>query len=218
MYFASRLQAGRMLAAKLVNKYRFENCAIVALDDGGVVVGAQIAMQLHCILTLLNKAEINLPLEAVAVAGITGDGVVAYNSAYGQGELEEMLSENRGYVEQEKLRQMHELNHLTSGIGTIDKAFLKGHNIILVSDGLKSAFEIDLAYEFLKPVAYESLVFAVPFASVAAIDRMHVLGDDLYCLNVLEDFQEVNHYYDRNDVPKHGTIIEIIEHIVLNWQ
>jgi predicted phosphoribosyltransferase len=197
MYFASRVQAGRMLAAKLVDKYRYENCAVVAL---------------------LNSAQIHLPLEPKAIAGITGEGSIAYNPQYAKGELDEMLSENRNYFEAEKLLQMHKLNQLVSGRGTIDKRLLKGHNIILVSDGLKSPFEIDLAYEFLKPVNIEKLIFAVPFAAIHAVDRMHVLGNELYCLNVLEDFDNNDHYYEIQDVPSHEKVLKAIETIVLNWK
>lgn len=71
MYFASRMQAGRMLASQLAPKYRYENCAVIALNDGGVMVGAQIASQLHCILMMLLSSEINLPMEPDAIAGIT---------------------------------------------------------------------------------------------------------------------------------------------------
>lgn len=172
MYFASRVQAGRQLAVNLSPKYRYKNCAVMALNDGGVVVGAQIATQLHCVLTLLMSAEIKLP---------------------------------------------DELNRLV-GSSTIDKKLLRGHNVIVVSDGLPSGFAVDLAYEFLKPIKMEKLVFAVPFASVPAVDRMHVLADDLYCLNVIEDYRETDHYYDQQDVPDHATVLKTIEHIILNWQ
>jgi len=218
MYFASRLQAGRMLAAKLSPKYRYENCAVVALDDGGVIVGAQIAIELHCVLTLLNSASIFLPMEPVAIAGITGEGVVAYNSMYSTGELDEILSENRGFVEQEKLRAMHELNHLVGDTGTVDKKLLKGMNVIFVSEGMKTAFEIDLAYEFLKPVATDKIIFATPLASVSAVDRMHVLGDEIYCLDVIENYHDNDHYYDNKDVPSHEKIVKVIERVVLNWK
>ena len=53
MYFESRAQAGQLLAVQLLERYRYENCAVVALSDGGVLVGEQIAAQLHCILTML---------------------------------------------------------------------------------------------------------------------------------------------------------------------
>ena len=207
-----------MLAAKLVDKYRYENCAVVAIDDGGAVVGSQIAQTLHCVLTLINSASIYLPLEPEAVAGITNEGTMAFNPFYSKGDLDEILGENRGFVEQEKLRYIHELNRMVGDVGTVDKRLLKGRNIIVVSDGLKTSFEVELVYEFLKPVALESLIFAVPLASVSATDRMHVLGDEIYCLDVIEELRENNHYYDNNDMPSHEKILKIIENIVLNWK
>ncbi|HVV25478.1 MAG TPA: phosphoribosyltransferase family protein [Candidatus Saccharimonadales bacterium] len=218
MYFASRLQAGRMLASQLVKKYRYENCAVVALNDGGVMVGAQIATQLHCVLTLLESSEINLPREPDPLAGITAGGTIAYNQQYSQGELDEMIGENHGYIEQEKLTRMHDMNQLLGSGGTIDKNLLKGHNVIIVADGLKTGFPIDLAAEFLKPIAIEKMIVATPFASVQAVDRMHVLADDLYCLNVIEDYMDTDHYYDQRDVPDHATVLATIEQIVLKWK
>ena len=218
MYLASRMQAGRMLAAQLTKKYRYENCAVLALGDGGVMVGAQIAAELHCILTLLQVGEIMLPQEPQALAGITPDGTVAYNPGYTESEISELGEENRGLIEQEKLRQMHDLNRLVGSGGTVNKDLLRGHNVIVVTDGLKNGFLFDLAAAFLKPIAIEKLVAAIPFASVQAVDRLHVQADDLYCLNVIADYMDTNHYYDQQDVPDHQTVLRTIEQIVLNWK
>lgn len=218
MYFASRVQAGRMLASQLMPKYRYENCAVVALNDGGVMVGAQIAQQLHCVLMLLLSAEINLPREPNAIAGITASGEFAYNQQYTPSEIEDLAGEYHNLVEQEKLVQMHDLNRLLGSGGTITKQLLKGHNVILVADGLKSGFTLDLVYQFLKPIAIEKLIIAMPLASVQAVDSMHALADDLYCLDVIEEYAEAEHYYDKHDVPDHAEIIEIIEQIVLLWK
>jgi predicted phosphoribosyltransferase len=218
MYFASRVQAGRMLAGKLADKYRSEKCAIVALTDGGVMVGAQIAVQLHAVLTLLMSAEIMLPREPKAIAGITSSGVMAYNHSYSDGEIDELAGEFHGFIEQEKLTQMHNLNHLVGKGGTINKDLLRGHTVIVVSDGLKTAFEVDLALEFLKPIAVHKIVVAVPFASVPAVDRLHVMADDLYCLNVISDYMDTDHYYDTQDVPDHAAVLNIIERITTNWR
>lgn len=207
-----------MLAAQLAEKYRYENCAVVAINDGGVMVGAQIATELHCVLTLLVSSEITLPREPEAVAGITSSGTVSYNHEYSSGEIDELLGEYYSVVEQEKLTKMHDMNHLLGGEGTIDKRLLHGRNIIIVSDGLKSGFQVDLAAEFLKPVQVEKLIVAAPFASVQAVDRMHVLADDLYCLNVVENYMDTDHYYDKHDVPDHDAAVKIIEEIILNWK
>jgi putative phosphoribosyl transferase len=218
MYFASRVQAGRMLAAQLTEKYRYEKCAVLALGDGGAMVGAQIAMELHCVLTMLSSAEIMLPREPQAIAGITAGGSFAYNHAYSQGELDEMVSENYSLIEQEKLTEMHNLNHLASKGGTISKNLLAEHNIIIASDGLKTGFPIDLVVEFLKPIAIGKFIVAVPFAGIQAVDRMHVLADDLYCLNVIADYIDTDHYYDKQDVPDHETVLKTIEQIVTGWK
>jgi putative phosphoribosyl transferase len=218
MYLASRLQAGRMLAKQLAKKYRYENCAVMALNDGGVMVGAQIAMQLHCVLTMLESAEINLPREPDAIAGITAGGTIAYNSRYSAGELDELVGENYGYIEQEKLTRLHDMNRLLGSGGTVSRVLLRGHNIIIVSDGFKTGFTVDLAAEFLKPIAIEKMIIAAPFASVKAVDRMHVLADDLYCLNVIEDYMDTDHYYDKHDVPSHAAVLKAIEEIILKWK
>lgn len=218
MYFASRLQAGRMLASQLTKKYRHKNCAVMVLNDGGVMVGAQIAIELHCVLTLLESSEITLPREPDAVAGITAGGAVAYNTRYSQGELDELIGENYGFIEQEKLTRMHDMNQLLGSGGTIDKRLLKGRNIIVVSDGLRTGFQVDLAAAFLKPIAIEKLIVATPFASVQAVDRMHVLADDLYCMNVIGDYLDTNHYYDKQDIPDHNTIVKTMEEITLKWK
>jgi putative phosphoribosyl transferase len=218
MYLASRMQAGRMLASQLVEKYRHEKCAVVALDDGGVMVGAQIATQLHCVLTLLMSAEIKLPQEPTAIAGITAGGALSYNHSFSDGELTDLAGENFGYIEQQKLLQMHDMNRLVGSSGTISKELLRGHNVIVVTDGAKTGFTIDLAYEFLKPISIKKLIFAVPFSSVEAVDRMHVLADDLYCLDVIPEYRDTDHYYDKQDVPDHDTVLETIEHIIDKWK
>lgn len=218
MYFASRVQAGRMLAAQLAPKYRDEKCAVLALGDGGAMVGMQVAAELHCVLTMLASAEIMLPREPQPIAGITAGGSFAYNQAYSQGEIDEMVGENYSLIEQEKLTEMHNLNRLAGSGGTINKQLLAGHNIVVVSDGMKTGFPVDLAAEFLKPIAIEKLIVAVPFAGVRAVDRMHVLADDLYCLTVIEDYIDTDHYYDKQDVPDHQVVLEAIEHIVAQWK
>lgn len=214
MYFASRVQAGRLLASKVREKYRYEECVVMALGDGGVLVGTQIAIRMDSPLTLLASAEINLPREPVAIGGITAGGTMTYNHTYSQGELDEMVGEYHGFIESEKLTQMHNINHLIGAGGTKSRKDLTDKNIIIVSDGLRTGFEVDLAVQFLKPIAIKKVIVCTPFASIQAVDKMHVLADDLYCLSVISDMLDTNHYYDTNDIPSHETILQILEQVV----
>lgn len=217
MYFSSRVEAGQKLAATLT-QYRFENCAVIALSDGGVVVGAQIAMALHCVLTMLLTEPIKLPGEPDAIAVINQEGGFTYNNFYSTGQLEELTSEYHQYIEEAKTKKISEMHRLLGAGGIIRKDLLRGHNIIIVSDGFANGFSLDAAAEYLKPVRAERLVVATPLASVPAVDRMHILVDEIHCLNVVENFMDVNHYYQDNAVPNHETIIKTIQQVVLSWK
>ena len=207
-----------MLANRLLPKYRYENCAVVALSDGGVVVGAQIATALHCVISLLLSEEITLPRELEAVGGVSQDGSVSFNSSYSPGELDELIGEYFQYIEQEKLNKLHELHRLLGAGNTVDKRLLAGRNVILVTDGLSSGFAIDLAAAYLKTIPIEKMIVATPLASVQAVDRLHITADEIYCLSVVENYMSTDHYYDQRDIPAHDKIIEIIERVILNWK
>lgn len=81
MYFASRTEAGQKLA-NLLKDYRFEDTAVLALSDGGVVIGAQIAAELHCPLMFLLTQDITLPGEKTAVGVIDQNGGFTYNDLF----------------------------------------------------------------------------------------------------------------------------------------
>lgn len=218
MYFKSRVDAGQLLAAEIVKKYKNEKCAVVALSDGAVMVGAQIAMELHCVLTMLLTDAIQLPHENTAIAGINQDGSFTYNNYYSPGEIEDFVSEYHSFIEQEKIAKMREMHRLEGRGGLIRKELLRGHNVILVSDGLSNGFSLDLAAEYMKPIKTKRLIIATPMASVPAVDRMHILADEIYCLNVIEDYISTDHYYEVQDVPSHEAVVKTIEQIVTHWK
>lgn len=218
MYFQNRVSAGKTLAQQIAVKYKGQDCAVVALSDGAVMVGAQIAMELHCVLTMLLTDAIKLPHEQTALAGINQDGSFTYNNFYSPGEIEEFVSEYHSFIEQEKMNKMQEMHRSEGKGGLIRKNLLKGHNVILVSDGLSNGFSLDLAAEYLKPIKTKRLIVATPLASVPAVDRMHILADEIYCLNVVEDFISTDHYYETQDVPSHEVVVRTVEQIVSHWQ
>ncbi len=218
MYFASRAQAGRALAGRLAPKYRYENCAVVALNDGGVMVGAQIAAELHCVLGMILMSEITLPREPSGIGSISSEGNFTYNSDYSSGDIEELQSEFRGYIEEQKLTKLHEMNSLLGSGGLMRKDLLAGHNVILVADGLMGGALLDAAELFLKPIKIERLIVATPLANVQALDKIHVTADEIQCLDVIDGTFELNHYFEDNTIPGHDVIIKTIENIILNWK
>lgn len=218
MYFASREDAGKNLAEEIAKKHGGSDCAVVALSDGGVVIGAQIALKLHAVITMLLSEPITLPRENDAIGGISQDGSFAYNSMYSPGEIEELLMEYRSYIEEEKFSKLAQTHRLLSMGGVIKKSLLRGKNIILVSDGLASGFSLDVAVEFMKTIATKKLIVATPIASVSAVDRMHILADEIYCSSVVGDYISTDHYYDHQDIPSHDRVVKAIEQIMNHWK
>lgn len=217
-YFPSRTVAGDLIADSLVAKYRYENCAVLALGDGAVVVGAEIAKRLHCVINMLLCAAIQLPREHETLATINNFGGVTFNDMYSPGELEEIRSEYFSYIEQQKLEKLFEMNKLLGAGGMLNPQQLRNHNVIVVSDGLNNGMSMHAAAEFLKPIKIHRLIMVTPFASIQAVDQMHVLADEMVCLNVIEDIISIDHYYDDNTLPQHEAIVRILENIVLHWQ
>lgn len=218
MYFRNRVEAGKQLA-NLLTKYKKESCAVVAMSDGAVVVGAQIAAHLKCVITLLLAEPINAPGEPEAVASINQEGGYTPNSAsYSQGQLDELEMEYHQSFEQSKREKLNEMHRLIGREDLIRRDLLRHHTVILVADGLGGAFILDAAALFFKTTKLKRLIIATPVANVGAVDRMHLVGDEIYCLGVVENYMGASHYYEDNQIPDHDTIIATIQTIVANWK
>jgi len=217
MYFENREQAGQLLAAERLEKYRYDNCVVVALSDGGVLVGEQIAKSLHCLLTMLLVEEIEVPGEGMSIGGVSQNGGFTYNGMFSVGEMEEYNSEYHGYFEQEKQNAFQKINRLLGDGGLINNDMLREHVVILVADGRDTGASVDVAVEFMKPIRIKRLVIATPISTVPAVDKMHMLADELHVLDVKENFMGIDHYYNQNTIPSHEDTIAKINQIVLNW-
>lgn len=218
MYFKNRFEAGDMLANQLFDKYRYEDCAVVALSDGAVLVGEPIAAKLHSLLTMLLIENIEVPGEGLSLGGLNQSGTFSYNGMLSAGEVEGYRQEYFGYFEEQKRVAMQRINRLLGDGGLVDKDLLRDRTIILVSDGFDDAASLDVALDFLKPIRTNKVVVATPTASVSAVDRLHITADEIHILDVKANFMSIDHYYDENKIPSHEQTVEKINKIILNWR
>lgn len=218
MYFESRRQAGQLLAQELLQMYRYENCAVVALSDGAVLVAEQIAASLHCIMMMLLTEDIQVPGESTSFGAVSQDGDFTYNGMFSTGEIEEYASEFHGYLDEQKREAFQKLNRLLGDGGILNNDLLRDHVVILVSDGLDNGASIDVAIDFMKPIRVKKMIVATPTASIPAVDRLHILADEIHILDVKENFMGINHYFNDNTIPSHEETIAKINQIVLNWR
>ena len=218
MYFEGRTHAGKILADEIARDYAGQPCAVVALGAGGVMVGIQVAARLKSVICMLLTDPIDLPNEPDPIGNISETGSFTYNKDYSDGEIDELLSDYRGYVEDEKRVTLSHLHQLAGEGTAVRPDLLVGKHIILVSDGIENGNSLDVVADFLKPMKILSTVIATPVASTSAVDRMHVLGDKIYCLNVADNFLDTEHYYEQHDVPSREDAVEIIEEVLSKWR
>jgi putative phosphoribosyl transferase len=216
MYFASRIEAGYRLAMRLLD-YRYDDCVVVALNEGGVQVGQQIASALHCELTMLLIEVVDLPGENDVFGTLNQSGRFTYNGMFSVGEIEEYYSELHGYLEDQKREKMTNMNRLLGAGGIVDEERVRGRVVILVTDGLPNGASLDAAADFFKPIAIKKLIIATPIASVGAVDRMHIVGDELQVLGVTDNYFTTDHYYEVNDIPSREMTLAALNDIILNW-
>ncbi len=217
MYFEDRVHAGQKLADDLM-AYRYEDCAVVALSDGGVVVGEWIAAKLHSVLTMLLVEDIQVPGESLSFGGVSQTGEFTYNSEFSSGEIEEYTTEFHGYLDEQKREAFQRINRLLGDGGLIDRDLLRDRVVILVNDGFADSGVIDVALDFLKPIRIKRLVIAAPVASIAAVDHLHISADELHILDVKSNYIDTNHYYSSNEIPSHQDTVDKINKIILNWR
>lgn len=217
MYFRSRAEAGEKLADQLMG-YRYENCMIVALSYGGLSVAEPIAMRLHSLLGLFLTEKIDLPGENLTLGTVNQAGGFLYNTELSEGEAQDYYSEMHGYIDDQKREKFEKINRLLADGGLLNIEKLREHVVILVADGLKSGAALDAAAEFLKPIKIKRLVVAAPIASVPAVDRMHIIADELHCLSVADNFLDTDHYYEVADIPTHEQAVQKVNNIILNWR
>ena len=214
-YYKSRSTAGKLLAGKIFG-LGTDNIAVIALSRGAILVGAEVAKKVHSSLFIFATDEVN-PKGETPFSAISSGGVFSYNTAFSLGELEEDEMAVQFFTDKRHMDEYQELNHIVGRDGEIPKALLKRHTIILVSDGLNNALSLQIATEFLRPIDIKRVILATPIASADAIDKMHILVDQIFCLDTFENYISTSHYYENNDIPDDKTVVETLKNIVLNW-
>jgi predicted phosphoribosyltransferase len=217
MYFESRAIAGAKLASELLSQYRYADTAVLALDSGGIAVGYQIAIYLHSTLRRLLTETVTITDERLDFATILPGGVVAKNPELSESEQDYYYSE---YLEElnELLRQAASRVDAALGAEAISPENMRGRNVILVSDGLENGTILDAAVTWLKPVKVEKIILACPIISLAALDKAHILVDELHILGTTANYISTSHYYDLDDVPSDETAYRMIDATILGWK
>lgn len=210
MYFDDRNAAGKALLSHLEDIEG--KCVIVCATDGAVLVAEPIASQLKAPIFLLLMKDIRVPGGSNIVFGnVDQSGGFTYSNDISTGLRQEFETEFHGSFEEQKIHRMHEINQMISKQGDLDPKLLNDKNILIVSDGMPNGSMVDSILAYLKPIRTKKIIAVTPFASVPAIDRLHIQVDRIVCLDVKQNYLATEHYYNQNSIPTREELQHRIE-------
>jgi len=170
--FETRYDAGRQLATWLT-EYRNQSAVVLAIPNGGVLVGLGVALALNADFNIIISRKIPLPLSPEGGFGaVTDDGTTILNEDMvkrfnlSQQQINYQVSQVRAGIRQRSL-----LYH-----GKRPPLVIKGKTVIMVDDGLASGYTIMAAVESIRYRQPREIIVAVPVASATALPRVEKIA------------------------------------------
>ena len=166
--FENRQDAGRRLAAKLI-EYEGQGVVVLAIPNGGVPVGLELATALRAAFDVVIARKIPLPLNPEAGFGaVADDGTIILNDdLVKRADLNEQQIRFQVSEVRVKIRQRSLLYH-----GERPLISVTGKTVILTDDGLASGYTMMAAAESVRRRRPREIVVAVPAASASAITKV----------------------------------------------
>ena len=198
--FATRGEAGRALARRVVAAAYAPPLVVLALPRGGVPVAAEVARALGAPLDLLLVRKIGAPWQpelavAAVVDGDPPDIVV-------DEETSRLTGVDRKYIDEQAAHEIREIERRR-------EVYLRGRTpvpvagatVIVVDDGVATGTTIRAAMKALRRRHPARLVLAVPVAPADTVEALRAEADEVICLAQPEPFHAIGlHYGDFHQV------------------
>lgn len=207
--FADRREAGRMLAARLV-QHADANPLILALPRGGVPVGFEVAKALKAELDLLMVRKLGAPGYAELGIGAVVDG--AQPQLVLNEQVVRQLAPSSHYIHAEMQRQLAEIERRRKRyLRDRPPPEMAGRTVIVVDDGIATGGTVRAALRGVRKNSPKHLVLAVPVAPSDTIGALRDECDELICLATPEPFSAVGLHYADFTQTEDDEVIRLLE-------
>ena len=175
LLFNDRFDAGRQLAQQLTG-YKGKPVLVLAIPNGGVPMGLEVARALEADLDVVIVRKLPLPLNPDAGFGaVADDGSLIVNddlisrTGLTKDRINAIVTKVKGDIRQRSLLYRK------------DKplALARGKSVIITDDGLASGFTMKAAVESVRHRRPAEIIVAVPVASAAALELITPVADNV---------------------------------------
>ncbi len=190
--FANRIEAGRLLAARMTAWRSGDPALVLALPRGGVPVGFEVTQAIGAELDLMVVRKLGAPLNPeLAMGAIASGGVRVLNP-----DVIEGLHIPAADLERVAARETRELERRERAYrGAREAPRIADRNVILVDDGVATGATMRAAIAALRVRRPRRIVVAVPVAPPDTVAVLRQEADEVICLAMPLDFVAIARFY-----------------------
>lgn len=178
MRFQDRIHAGKVLAVML-RGLAGKDCTVLAIPNGGVPVGIQIAGALNAEIGVEIVRKLQIPGNPEAGFGaVTSQGDIILNQI-----LVRALRLGQDQIRRAASAALDEIKRRQQQFGNIEPRIEK-RTVILTDDGLASGFTMVAAVRSVRRRGPENIVVAIPTAPKDSIGRVGKVADRVVCPDI----------------------------------
>ncbi|MGI8806696.1 MAG: phosphoribosyltransferase [Acidimicrobiales bacterium] len=193
MGFRDRVDAGRILAARLGHLAGRGDLLVLALPRGGVPVAHEVAQALDAPLDVLLVRKLGVPGQPeLAMGAIAGGGVRVLHQA-----VVDALGLTAGAIDAVAQREGAELARREQAYrGGRPPLHLAGRTVVLVDDGLATGSTMRAAVASVRAQLAGRIVVAVPVGARETCEALAGEADEVVCAHMPRSFVAVGQWYD----------------------
>lgn len=206
--FASRTQAGELLAGCLSAYARCKDAIVLALPRGGVPVASVIAKILELPLDIVLVRKLGLPgHEEFAMGAIASGG-----ARFLQDDVVEYYRISERVIESVTQRELLELERREKLYRAGREApQLQDRILILVDDGLATGSTMKVAVLAVQKAHPARVIIAVPVAATESLEKLRPDVDEIVCLKEPDLFFAVGAWYENFGQTSDEEVIRLLD-------
>lgn len=202
--FQNAAVAGRQLADSLDKYRRSTDTVVIAITNGGVFVGVEIARELKLPFELLFIRRLIAPFgpqRAVCATNVAGTMVV-------DEELEHVTrSAGMDHSIADGLQQLTERERFCrADRSPVD---ISAKQVIIVDNGIHTGATMQAAIRAMRKLDVRRVVAAIPVSDLNSRDAIESAADEVVCLAWLEKFGHVGLWYEEFIRPTNDQILSL---------
>lgn len=196
--FENRRDAGRQLA-DLLEEYRHKLSIVLAIPNGGVPLGIEVATSIKTDLDLIICRKIPSPFTPEAgIGAIADDGTIILNE-----EMVRSYGLTQDQIEYEAIKVRAEIRKRSMLYrGDRPLASVNGKTVIIVDDGLASGYTMLAAVESVRHRRPREVIAAVPVSSASAVEQVEKKADKVItcAVGTMSRFAVADYYRNWHDL------------------